>query len=139
MRIKLACIFVLSWITIQLPAYASLTATLDSQQNSLNQPVQLTIVSDQKQSAQSLDISALKQDFNIVGQSHSSELSNQNGVATSKSIILLILMARHEGELTIPALKLGNEQTTPLSLKVTTDNTAEPPVQYPTDRRNLPL
>jgi len=133
MRIKLACIFVLSWITIQLPAYASLTATLDSQQISLNQPVQLTIVSDQKQSAQSLDISALKQDFNIVGQSHSSELSNQNGVATSKSIILLILMARHEGELTIPALKLGNEQTTPLSLKVTAANIAEPPAQQDDD------
>lgn len=133
MRIKLACIFVLSWITIQLPAYASLTATLDSQQISLNQPVQLTIVSDQKLSAQSLDISALKQDFNVVGQSHSSELSNQNGVATSKSIILLILMARHEGELTIPALKLGNEQTTPLNLKVSADNIAEPPVQQDED------
>jgi hypothetical protein len=128
MRLKLACIFILGWIAIQLPAHASLTATLDSQQISLDQPVQLTIVSDQKLSAQSLDISALKPDFNIVGQSHSSELSNQNGVATSKSIILLILMAKREGELTIPALKLGNEQTTPLNLKVSADNIAEPPV-----------
>ena len=133
MRIKLACILILSWITIQLPAYASLTATLDSQQISLNQPVQLTIVSDQKLSAQSLDISALAQDFNVVGQSQSSELSNQGGVATSKSIILLILMAKHEGELTIPALKLGNEQTTPLNLKVSADNIPEPPVQQGDD------
>ena len=133
MRIKLRFLFILVCILIQLPAQASLTATLDKQQTSLNQPVQLNIVSDRKQDAQELDISALEQDFDIIGRSNSSEISTLNGVASIKSIFLLILMPKREGILNIPILELGNEQTEPLSLTVSAASITAPASQADKD------
>jgi len=119
MRMKIHSLFILCCVLIQLPAYARLTATLDKPETSLNQPVQLTIISDQKQATRSIDISALEQDFNVVGRSSSTELSSHNGVTASKSVLILILLAKREGELTIPPLSAGTDQSEPLLLKVT--------------------
>ncbi len=126
MRIKLSFLFILCWMGIQYPAQASLTATLNKQQTSLDQSVQLTIVSDRKLDAQELDLSALQRDFDIIGRSSSSEISTRNGVAFNKSVFLLILMAKREGELSIPILRLGNDQTELLNLTVTAASIAVP-------------
>lgn len=127
MRIKFVFLLILAWVTMCAPAYSSVTATLDKNQTSLGNPVQLTIVSDQKQAIEDLDTTALEQDFNIVGRSSSSDISMSNGVVSIKEHVFFILMAKRIGQLTIPALNFGNQQTAPLNLIVTVADTKSPP------------
>jgi len=122
MRIKIVFLFLLSWTVISVPAYAGLSATLDSYQTSLDKPVRLTLVSDQQKAMDKLDLSALEQDFKIIGQSSSSQISMRNGTVSTEAQLFLDLLPRRKGELTIPALGAGGEQTTPLVLKVSAAN-----------------
>ncbi|MCP3953390.1 MAG: protein BatD, partial [Desulfobacterales bacterium] len=123
MRIKILFLLLLCWAVISVPAYADLSATLDSYQTSLDRPVRLTLVSDQQKAMDKLDLSVLKQNFKIIGQSSSSQISMRNGTVSTEAQLFLDLLPLREGELTVPALSLGGEQTNPLVLKVSAAST----------------
>ncbi len=129
MRIKIVFLLLLSWAVISVPAYAGLSATLDSYQTSLDRPVRLTLVSDQQKAMDKLDLSPLEQDFKIIGQSSSSQISMRNGTVSTEAQLFLDLLPRREGELTVPALSAGGEQTTPLVLKVSAVSAGTSPPQ----------
>lgn len=64
------------------------------------------------------DLAPLQQDFDILGTGTSSQFQNING-KTSQSKQLNIRLAPHRnGQLTIPALKVGSDETAPLQLTV---------------------
>lgn len=64
------------------------------------------------------DFAPLKQDFDIINQQKSSQLSWVNG-STNKTIQwTLSVMAKRSGDLQIPAISFGNDMSQPLSITV---------------------
>lgn len=66
------------------------------------------------------DLSPLQKDFDVLGTSSSSKVQIVNGVSHSTTQLGIALRPRRAGALTIPALRIGNRQTQPLGLQVTT-------------------
>ena len=100
-------------------------ASLDRSTIGLGETVTLNIeVGDQ--SADEPDLSPLSADFTILGTSTNHSLSIVNGRREAHTILGVALRPRREGHLTIPALRIGGQQTQPVSLEVATssDNNA---------------
>ena len=95
---------------------AATRASLDRNQVTLGETVTLSIDSDQADIAP--DLSPLTTDFSIEGQSVNRSMQWTNGSAQATTTYVLQLAPKREGALVIPAIKLGNDLTTPLSLRV---------------------
>ncbi|MDQ6996174.1 MAG: BatD family protein, partial [Mariprofundus sp.] len=74
----------------------------------------------------------LQKDFEILSNNHSSSFSIVNGSTSSKSVYQLMLMPRHAGPLTIPAIKVGSAATTPIMIQVSKVQTRTTPAGQPT-------
>ncbi len=70
------------------------------------------------QSSATPDTTPLLTQFEILGNSHSSQVNIINGQMSAHTRWTLTLSPRQPGQLTIPALELNGEQTTPLQLTV---------------------
>lgn len=97
-------------------AQAVTRASLDRSQVALGETVTLSIDSDQGAAAP--DLSPLLADFSIEGQSVNRSMQWVNGSSQSMTAYVLQLAPRREGALVIPAIRLGNDLTTPLPLRV---------------------
>ena len=97
-------------------AQAATRASLDRSQVALGETVTLSIDSDQGAAAP--DLSPLTADFSIEGQSVNRSMQWINGSAQATTTYVLQLAPKREGALVIPAIKLGSDLTTPLSLRV---------------------
>jgi oxygen tolerance protein BatD len=64
------------------------------------------------------DFSPLKQDFEILNQQQSNQSSWINGKSTKSIKWLLTVMAKRSGNLTVPAINFGDDQSSPLALIV---------------------
>ena len=98
-------------------AQAATRASLDRNQLALGETVTLSIDSDQAGAAP--DLSPLATDFSIEGQSVNRSMQWSNGNAQATTTYVLQLAPKREGALVIPAIKLGSDLTTPLSLRIT--------------------
>jgi len=65
------------------------------------------------------DFSPLEQDFEILGQSQSSNSSWINGRSSKTIQWTLNVMAKHTGSLVVPAVKFGDDESQPASIMVT--------------------
>jgi hypothetical protein len=65
------------------------------------------------------DLSPLQKDFDVLGTSSSSKVEIVNGVSRTSTQLGIALRPKQAGTLTIPSLRIGNQQTQPLTLKVT--------------------
>jgi hypothetical protein len=65
------------------------------------------------------DFSPLEQDFEILGQSQSSNSSWINGRSSKTIQWTLNVMAKHAGSLVVPAVKFGDDESQPTSIMVT--------------------
>ncbi|MGZ5576852.1 MAG: BatD family protein [Methylobacter sp.] len=65
------------------------------------------------------DFSPLEQDFEILGQSQSSNSSWINGRSSRTIQWTLNVMAKHPGNLVVPAVKFGDDESQPASILVT--------------------
>jgi hypothetical protein len=65
------------------------------------------------------DFSPLEQDFEILGQSQSSNSSWINGRSSKTIQWTLNVMAKHPGSLVVPAVKFGDDESQPASIMVT--------------------
>ncbi len=104
---------------------AAITAKVDRQQVEKNESFTLEIIIDSNTDL-SPDIGPLEADF-FVGQT--SQLSNtriENGAITRSMTWAITLMAKRAGTLTIPPLKVGNEQSDPVTIQVR-EPSYEPP------------
>ena len=64
------------------------------------------------------DLSPLQKDFEVLGTSSSSKVQIVNGSSQSSTQLGIALRPRHAGTLTIPSLRIGSQQTQPLTLRV---------------------
>ena len=96
---------------------ASAGATLDRSITSAGESVLLEIHVDGS-ADEDPDLSVLQRDFDILSQSQSSNYSLINGQMSRSQTWSVNLMPRHEGNITIPAISLGNIHTQPLHLQV---------------------
>lgn len=111
---------------------ATATATLDRQSVALGDTVTLNLhVQGSGGFAGMPDLAPLAQDFTVLGQSQSSNLSIINGRRSAELVIGVVLAPKRVGTLTIPALSVAGAQTAPLQLVVTPPSTASAP---PPDR-----
>lgn len=81
-------------------------------------PVTLTIEASGKTSGKP-DLSVLQKDFQLIGTSTGSSTTIINGNVSSKKSWTITLNPKHQGEITIPAITVGNEKTAALKLQVT--------------------
>ncbi len=98
-------------------AFATVTATLDRNPIAFGETVNLTITSDES-SGDMPDFSALNKSFTVLATSNSTQITMLNGQQTQELSWTLSLLPNQQGILTIPAFKVGNEMTAPLTLTV---------------------
>jgi hypothetical protein len=119
-----------NWVIVMLcalgplPAWATLQAYVDRNPVAEDESFTLTLESSNDVDG-SPDLSPLRQDFDVEGQSKSSSLSIINGSVSRKTQWQISLMAKHSGQLQIPAITVGSEQTQPLTVVVTPASQAQ--------------
>ena len=121
----------LSSTVMMASAQAETRAWLDQQQVAAGDSVKLNIETDQITA--SPDYAPLRGGFTLAGQSSSRSLQMINGQRSAKVQFSVRLLPHGQGTLTIPALKVGDETTEPLSLQVTdaaTTATAPDPAMH---------
>ena len=100
-----------------LPAHAALRAWVDNPQVGPGETVRLTLAHDGQTNSRP-DLGPLKQDFDVVGSSTSSQVQIVNGKVSSTTQLELSLSPRHGGPLTIPAITWDSDRSQPLTLNV---------------------
>ncbi len=100
-----------------LPLRAEVAARLSSPTTGIDQPVQLTLEMKGEESG-TPDLSVLDKEFEILGRATQQSVSIINGSVSSKRSLILTLLPRREGSLTIPAITIGDQVTAPLTLEV---------------------
>lgn len=65
------------------------------------------------------DLSVLKKDFQTLSQNNSSAISIINGTTSIKNSWTITLLPKSKGKLTVPAIKIGNDFTNPITIEVT--------------------
>ncbi len=106
-------------------AQAAVVASVDRQRVEQNESFSLELVVDST-ADMAPDLSVLDEDF-VIGQTR--RLSNTNiinGQITRSMTWTITLMAKRAGEVTIPPITIGNEQSNPLTITVT-EPSYEPP------------
>lgn len=103
---------------------ASLQAQVDRNPVAVNESFNLTLQSSDNSSGEP-DLSALKRDFDILGQSKSSSFQIINGQISHNTQWQISLTPKHAGQLQIPAISLGGQSSPPISLTVTAESQAD--------------
>lgn len=117
------------WL-LPLLAHAAVQASLDRSSAHLGETVTLNLHSDTAP-IDAPDLSALSQDFQVLGKSSGTTTSIVNGQSTIDYSYGVALRPLHEGTLQIPPITVGNEQTQPLTLEVTAASQASADVHGP--------
>jgi len=98
--------------------WAAVSASLDRDRAALGDTLRLSIAATDGEDLDELELQPLQTDFEILGRSSSSKSSFINGNFSSSRELLLDITPRREGMLTIPALRLGSQATSPLQVLV---------------------
>jgi BatD DUF11 like domain len=117
MNIPCRIVISLLLLGLSLPASAAINAWLDQDQISPGETVQLTLQHDGQTSSQP-DLGPLRGDFEIIGQSTSSNVQIINGKMTSQVQLSLTLIPKHSGKLLVPALQWDGQFPPVLTLTV---------------------
>lgn len=97
--------------------FAVISATVDRTSIAADDKLILTI-NKQGTSNGSVDLSPLQKDFVISEESTSSSIRSVNGKTTFEQTLSIVLTAKNQGQLTIPALVWGGERTQPIDISV---------------------
>lgn len=106
-------------------ARAAVVANVDREDVELNESFTLKITVDTEIDAEP-DASALQQDFYVGQRSHLSNTTIVNGQISRSRTWNYVLMAKRTGELTIPPVVIGKEQSQPVSITVKPTSSAAP-------------
>lgn len=90
------------------------------------------------QSQESPDLTPLKKEFTLIGTEHSMSYTANNGVATSESQWVILLVPKKNGLLTIPSIKIGQDYSPIGQVNVLSSATptAENDSQEPSEESN---
>ena len=102
-------------------ARAAASAHVDRDRIALSESFQLTIRVEGSMRAEDPDLAPLERHFEVLGSNRNSSFTLSNGRRESATTWQVTLMARHAGELTIPALAVGGERTQPIAIRVSED------------------
>jgi hypothetical protein len=102
-------------LTLSLAAHAAVQVRADTRQLTRDQTLQLTLTADTPGQP---DLSPLEQDFVILGRSSSTSRHTSNGRTRQYTTLRLTLLPRREGELHIPAIRVGEQHSAPLTIRV---------------------
>ena len=111
-------IFLIAVIFIPTDGYgAEILATTDRNPVAVNESFQLTLSSVQSPDSDP-DFTPLEQQFDILNQSRSSNISLVNGNVTRSMVWTLTLIAKQEGQITIPSILFGSDKSLAIPLTV---------------------
>jgi BatD DUF11 like domain len=110
-------IFALAIILAWTSAHAAVHASLDSANIAADGTVQLTLEHDGSTSDEP-DLSPLSQNFDVLSRSSGSTMQIINGNVSSHVRWRLLLSPKHSGDLAIPPISWGGEQSEALTLHV---------------------
>lgn len=110
--------FLLALLLVVGPVEAAVRATLDRGTVYAGDTFTLTIESDGLQSGLQPDLTPLEKNFDVLGTSTSTQVRIINGRRSDKTRWQVQLQPRHTGQLRIPPLSVGGQQTAPLQLKI---------------------
>jgi len=110
-------------------AQAALQVRIDSSPVSIKQSFQLTLIQTDTQDSSVPDFSVLKNDFRILGTARQVSYSMVNGQSSSSSQWIVSLKPLKTGVLSIPAIRVGNEHSTPMTINVEQVNTVQNPTE----------
>jgi len=122
-RLRLRAAALLSLLFAVTAAQAAVRASLDSDTIAPGATLQLTLEHD-GQTNDAPDLSALKQDFDVLSSSRSSNMQIINGNVSSQVRMQLSLAPKHSGDIRIPAISWGSDHSDPLVVKVGGANNA---------------
>ncbi len=97
--------------------HAEVSVKVDRDTVKLNESIHITFVSDQKIKKQP-DFSPLEKDFEILSQSQNSSTRMINGTTNHEISWSLTLMSKKKGDITIPSLNFGSQQSKPVIIHV---------------------
>jgi hypothetical protein len=115
-------------------AETTVRATVDRNQVALEETLNLTLSADSILFSGEPDVSELSNDFHILNRQQSSRTNIINGKISSSRQWDYTLAPKREGDLTIPAITMGNKQTKAISIRVTPSNSAR---RQNTDNRQV--
>lgn len=113
---RFACVFLLLVSLCSVPALAQTRVWLDRAQITYGETATLNI--ETSTSVQLIDYSPLSAQFDIAGQTVRRSFERVNGQSRAKSLFAVGIRPRGPGVLTVPALRVGGADTTPLRLTV---------------------
>jgi len=108
-------------------AYADVFTRVDPSVIRLGETFRLTITIDAPRPDSIPDLTPLQENFSIVGTERSMAYSIVNGEKHSVNQWIILLMPQKTGTLLIPAIQIGQQQSTAQSIKVTADSNAPAP------------
>ncbi|MCW8830421.1 MAG: BatD family protein [Gammaproteobacteria bacterium] len=126
-QIRFLFIVILSLSFLNTVQAANITAQLDRSHIFLDESFRLVLEADDSVD-NNPDFSPLHKDFEILGQSQSTNMSIVNGQYSRKGIWTLELMAKRTGALTIPSVSFGKDQSPALRIQIKDPATAKKPV-----------
>lgn len=104
--------------------HAEVRIQADSSQINFNESLRVTLTQDNLQTHSGIpNLTPLKKDFFIVSTERGINYSIINGQTYSSSTWTITLKPQKSGMLTIPAIQVGDEATTPLTIKVNANPT----------------
>lgn len=113
MKQKVFCLF-LFLFTIN-HAVAEVKASVDRHHITLGESLTLTLSTPESNTP---NLTPLKKNFDIYGTTQSSQTQIVNGKLSSSHQVIVTLLPKHAGKLTIPALTIGQAKTNPININV---------------------
>jgi len=112
-------LLVLSLLSVSTLAWAqSVKAYVDRNPVMADETVRLVVEAEGVSSGDAPDLQKLKENFELLGTSHSQQMSIINGQTSSVTRWVTTLAPKRTGMLSIPAIQVGNDSSLPLSVTV---------------------
>ena len=115
---SLVCLLLLSTLLSQQTLATTIQVDIDRNPVNVNESFKITFTANESPDDDP-DFSSLEQDFSILNQSSGSSSSWINGKSTKTLQWSLTVIAKHAGNLIIPAVKFGHDVTSALQVSVT--------------------
>jgi hypothetical protein len=107
-----------------LPSWASLLSAVDRTEIESDETLQLTVTYSGQAVTGEPDFSLLKRNFEILSNNRQQQYSWVNGETKSSTDWKILLLAKHQGQLTIPALKFKGHSSKAIRVSVRPANKA---------------
>ena len=114
----------LSFLLVSFIQIASAVVPASVDRSTVEQGQSFTLNIDISKASGEPNLSALQQNFEILSTGSSSQTNIVNGSISSQKTYSIMLMPKTSGQIQIPAIRVGNDVTTPITIDVTAGATS---------------